>query len=389
MRLTASNLLDRYLFRQVVSTFGGMLIAMMAVVLCVVALQELDVVTNQGAALMTFAVLTALSMPQMLSMMSPIALFLALLMTLNRLSADSEIVVVNASGGSPLGLLRPLMAAAFVVSFILGSFAHLVVPQAQNAWRFIISDVRADLLATVVREGTFSTLQDGLTFHMGAREPGGVLANIMIADTREYPQEIIYFADRGSVLRGENGSFLSLEDGVIQRRTLSGSGRLSTAYLYFDSYSIDLSFADGGDGPTLFKPSERTTAYLLNPDPDDVFFTHHRGRLLAELHNRLALPLYPFGYAMIIALSLATPHSARSGRGKRVLSAIGGGVVLLCGQLSSYSLLVNAPFLFPVIYLVPLLVVGLGIYALSRRIDPFEVVAQTISHLFERKARVA
>jgi lipopolysaccharide export system permease protein len=363
------SLFDRYLFRQVVLTFVGMLIAMTAVIVCVVALQELDVVTNQGAALVTFAVLTVLNMPQMLSVVAPIAFFLALLMTLNRLSAESEIVVVNASGGSPMSLLRPVMAAALVVSLLVAVLGHLIAPPAQKAWRFLISDVRADLLATVVREGAFSSLQEGLTFHMRAREPGGILTDIMIADTRDYPQEMIYFAQRGTIVRGEQGAFLSVEDGVIQRRTQSDSDRVNTAYLYFDSYSIDLSFAERSTGPGQFKPSERSTVYLLNPAPDDRFYQSQRGRFMAELHNRMALPLFPFAHAMIVALALGTPHSGRAGRAKRVLAAIGGGMGLLGAQFGASGLIASAPYTWPVLYLIPLLVVILGWLAISRRVD--------------------
>jgi lipopolysaccharide export system permease protein len=363
------SLFDRYLFRQVVLTFVGMLIAMTAVIVCVVALQELDVVTNQGAALATFAVLTVLNMPQMLSVVAPIAFFLALLMTLNRLSAESEIVVVNASGGSPMSLLRPVMAAALVVSLLVAVLGHVIAPPAQKAWRFLISDVRADLLATVVREGAFSSLQEGLTFHMRAREPGGILTDIMIADTREYPQEMIYFAQRGTIVRGEQGAFLSVEDGVIQRRTQSDSDRVNTAYLYFDSYSIDLSFAERSTGPGQFKPSERSTAYLLNPAPDDRFYLSQRGRFMAELHNRMALPLFPFAHAMIVALALGTPHSGRAGRAKRVLAAIAGGIGLLGAQFGASGLIASVPNTWPVLYLIPLLVVILGWLAISRRVD--------------------
>lgn len=369
MTFNRVSLFDRYLFRQVVLTFVGMLIAMTAVIVCVVALQELDVVTNQGAALATFAVLTVLNMPQMLSVVAPIAFFLALLMTLNRLSAESEIVVVNASGGSPMSLLRPVMAAALVVSLLVAVLGHVIAPPAQKAWRFLISDVRADLLATVVREGAFSSLQEGLTFHMRAREPGGILTDIMIADTREYPQEMIYFAQRGTIVRGEQGAFLSVEDGVIQRRTQSDSDRVNTAYLYFDSYSIDLSFAERSTGLGQFKPSERSTAYLLNPAPDDRFYLSQRGRFMAELHNRMALPLFPFAHAMIVALALGTPHSGRAGRAIRVLAAIGGGMGLLGAQFGASGLIASVPNTWPVLYLIPLLVVILGWLAISRRVD--------------------
>lgn len=368
LRLAKVSLVDRYVFKQVTGTFAGMVVAMLAVIVCVVALQELDVVTNQGAALATFAMLTLLSMPQMLSMVAPIAFFLALLMTLNRLSAESEIVVVNASGGSPFSLLRPVMAAALVVSLLVAALAHLISPPAQMAWRFMITDVRADLLSTVVREGAFSTIQDGLTFHMRERQPGGVLSDIMIADTRDHPQEMIYFAQRGTIVRGEQGAFLSVEDGLIQRRSVSQTGRVTSAYLYFDTYSIDLSFTERSSGPGQFKPSERSTAYLFDPDPDDRFLRAEPGRFTAELHNRMALPLYPLAYAMIITMALGTPHAARSGRGKRVLLAVAGGSALLTAQLGIFSLIGGMTFIWPVLYLLPILVLVFGLLFLAKKL---------------------
>lgn len=374
------SLFDRYLFRQVVLTFVGMLIAITAVIVCVVALQELDVVTNQGAALATFALLTLLNLPQMVSVVAPIALFLSLLMTLNRLSAESEIVVVNASGGSPASLLRPVMAGALVVSLTVAVLGHVIAPPAQKAWRFMISDVRADLLATVVREGAFSSLQEGLTFHMRAREPGGVLADIMIADTRDFPQEVIYFAQRGTIVRGEEGAFLSVEDGVIQNRSQSESGRVNTAYLYFDSYSIDLSFADRSTNPGYFKPSEQSTAYLLNPDPDDPILLNQRGRFVTELHNRMALPIYPLAFAMVVALALGTPHSGRAGRAKRVLAAIGGGAVLLGSQFGASGLISAAPFTWPVLYLIPIAVLIIGWLSITQRIDLKQLILTKLQH---------
>lgn len=380
------SLFDRYVLKQVAFTFLGMLVAMTVLIVCVVALQELDVVTNQGAALMTFAFLTVLSLPALVSVVAPIALFLALLLVLNRLSAESEIVVVNASGGSPMGLARPVITVALMVSILVGVVGHLVAPPAQRAWRFLVSDVRADLLATVVREGAFSSLQEGLTFHMRAREPGGILADIMIADTRGHPEEMLYFAQRGTIVRGEEGAFLSVEDGVIQRRTLSDTGRVTTAYLYFDSYSIDLSFAERSSGPGQFKPSERSTAYLLNPDPEDRFWLNQRGRFMAELHNRMALPLFPLAFALIVTVALGTPHSARSGRGKRVLIAIAAGAALQASQFGISGLISSAPFAWPLLYLLPVGVVALCWAFLTRRLAPEDFQAYFL-RLVRRRSR--
>lgn len=365
LRFLQASLFDRYLFKQIALTTSGMLLAMTAVIVCVVALQELDVITNRGAALISFVMLTALSIPQLLSILAPIALFLALLIVFNRLSSEREIVVVSASGGSPVHLLRAVMTAALIVSFLVALVGHAIAPPAQRAWRYLISEVRADLLASVVKEGSFSSIQEGVTFHMRAREPGGVLADIMIADTREFPAETIYFAQRGTIVRGEQGSFLAVEDGVIQRRSQADSGRVSTAHLFFDAYSIDLSFADQSSGPDFFKPSEQSTLYLLNPDPNDPFMLTQRERFAAEIHNRMALPLYPLGFAMIVVLALGTPHSGRAGRATRVLLAILGAAALLGAQYGAAAIVAALSFTWPLLYIIPIGVMIVGYRALS------------------------
>ncbi len=383
LKIIRTSLLDRYLFVQILGTFGGLLLAATVVVVFAIALREFDVITNQGAALVTFAFLTILNMPALVSVVAPIAFFLALLMVLYRLSSESEIVVVNASGGSPLSMLRPILGAALVVSLFVALLAHFVAPPAQKAWRYAIADVRGDLLATIVRAGTFSSVQDGLTFHLRAREPGGVLSDIMFADTRDYPQETIYLAETGRIVRGEEGTFLSVSNGVIQRRTESASGRITTAHLFFDTYSIDLSFADQSERPGFFKASERSTAYLLNPDPDDPFFQRRPGTVRAELHNRLAIPLYPFAYAMIMVLALGTPHSGRSGRVRRIGLAIFGGVLLLGLQFGVPIFIAAAPLVWPFTYLVPLGVVIYGWLLLTKRVSA-PVSVQKLLNRFSR-----
>jgi lipopolysaccharide export system permease protein len=373
------TLVDRYVFTRVVLTFFGMLLAMTILIVCVVALQELDVVTNQGAALATFALLTFLGMPALVSVVAPIALFLALLMMLNRLSADSEVIVINAAGGGPLLLSRPILGAALIVSLLVALLGHVLAPPAQKAWRLLVSEARADLLSSAVREGAFATLQEGLTFHMRAREPGGILADIMIADTRNFPEELMYFAQRGTIVRGEEGAFLSVQDGMIQRRSVSDGGRINTAYLYFDSYSIDLSFTERSGSNAYFKPSERSTAYLLNPDPEDPFWISQRGRFLAELHNRMALPLYPLAFALLVTLALGTPHSSRSGRGKRVIIAVLSAAGLQGAQFAASSLIASVPWTWPVLYILPLAVFGGALFLLWRSVDGLRAAGWTAS----------
>ena len=73
----------------------------------------------QGQTIVTFLGLTSMAVPVLVLVIAPIALMIAVAHTLNRLATDSEVIVMNAAGLSPLRILRPFMFAAAVVAMLV------------------------------------------------------------------------------------------------------------------------------------------------------------------------------------------------------------------------------------------------------------------------------
>src|SRR3712207_4457950 len=102
--------LERYMFRQTAGAFLMCLGALVALVWVTQALRRLDIVTSQGETIWAFLAMTALWIPQLIVIMAPIALFVAVVWTLNRLNADSELIVMAASGVASWRIARPFVA---------------------------------------------------------------------------------------------------------------------------------------------------------------------------------------------------------------------------------------------------------------------------------------
>ena len=58
-----------------------------------------------------FLTVTGLSLPTLVTVIAPVALFIATIYTLNRLNGDSELIVMSAAGMAPQRLLRPFLGA--------------------------------------------------------------------------------------------------------------------------------------------------------------------------------------------------------------------------------------------------------------------------------------
>ncbi len=97
--------IDRYIFRTTMGAFVLVLASLTGVIWVTQALRGIDLMTNQGQTILVFLGVTGLAIPVLAMIIAPIALMIAVAYTLNKLATDSEVIVMNAAGLPPWGLL--------------------------------------------------------------------------------------------------------------------------------------------------------------------------------------------------------------------------------------------------------------------------------------------
>ena len=100
------RLIERYIFKIAAAAFVACLLALTGVIWITQALRELDLLTTKGQTFLVFLTVTGLSLPALITVISPVALFIATIYTLNRLNSDSELIVMSAAGMPPVRLTR-------------------------------------------------------------------------------------------------------------------------------------------------------------------------------------------------------------------------------------------------------------------------------------------
>ena len=233
------TLLERYILKIAFSAFVACLIALTGVIWITQALRELDLLTGKGQTLFIFLTVTGLSLPALINVISPVALFLATLYTLNRLNGDSELIVMSAAGMRPARLLRPFMALATFVCLMVGVITVYVMPASFQELRNLFTKIRADFVATMAKEGQFITLDNGITFHYRERS-GDALLGIFMEDQREKNKPIVYLAERGQTVETNGQAYLVLEKGSVQRKEPNSR---DSSIVAFERYAVDLSAA--------------------------------------------------------------------------------------------------------------------------------------------------
>src|SRR5215472_10394518 len=117
-----------YIFRTTFGAFLVILFSLTAIIWLTHALRDIDLMTNQGQTILVFIGITGLIIPQLVLIIAPIALMIAIAHTLNRLATDSEIIVMNAAGMSPWRLFRPFAYATVVVAILVAFIAAYLAP---------------------------------------------------------------------------------------------------------------------------------------------------------------------------------------------------------------------------------------------------------------------
>ncbi len=372
-----------------------------AIVWLTQALRDMDLVTAKGQTILIFISMTSLVLPTLVMVIAPFAVLIAVAVTLNNLNADSELVVINATSAPPWVVVKPIIVLGLVATLTGGFLSLYAAPQALTSLRGFITQVRADLVANIVKEGIFSEIEDGMTFHIQKREPNGIMRGLFLSDERDPKKHIVYSSEFAQIVETPQGTFLRMEQGTIQQQQIKAAedGELDETnpdfttvnIINFDSYAIDLSkFTGVSEGSVqYYKPRELTTITLLNPPKDNPTIKREPGVARSELHDRFTNPLYNLVFATIVAAFLAQVRTTRERRGSAIFVAV---ILVAAIRLAGFgitSLAIRTPLVVPFMYALPIISIILGLWmvlsgrrltAMDNLIRIMELFNDTILH---------
>jgi lipopolysaccharide export system permease protein len=378
--------IDRYIFRTTLASFAVVLVSLTGVIWITQALRGIDLMTSQGQTIMTFLGITSLIIPALVLIISPIALMIAISHTLNKLATDSEIIVMNAAGFSPLRLFLPFLYATCVVSLLVAFIASYLAPDGLRRIKQWDAEITADVLTNILQPGRFAQLDQNLTIRIRERQPGGVLAGIFVDDRRDPKERVTIIADRGTILRNENGSYLVLEDGNLERFE---AGKRDPALVAFGRYAFDMSKFSNRSRDTSLGIRERYLWELLSPAPDDPVFKELSGQFRAELHDRFLAPIYPFAFSVLTFAFLGTPRTTRQSRGFAITCAVLTVFGLRMAGFACSVMTVKAPAAAIVQYLMMVAAIGAGMFIIVRGVvvDAPASLIESVNRTVERMMR--
>ena len=354
---------QRYILRQLLGPFILISIGLTAVIWLTQSLRFVDLIVNKGLSLSAFLYFSMLLLPTFLGVILPIALFSAILFTYNKLIIDSEMVSMRSAGLGPWSLAAPAISLAAFVCVLVYAINLYFIPTSFREFKSRQFIARADFSSVLLQEGVFTNLIDDVTVYVRARDSSGELHGILVHDSRVAGQPVTMMAERGALVKTEQGPRFVLLNGNRQEINKL-HGQLSL--LYFDSYALDLGHLAEDPTNRWREPRERYLHELFNPG-DGYDDQRNLGKFWAEAHQRIVSPLFAFALTGIALAALLNGQLNRRGQWRRILIGIGAAFAFEAIGLGLVNAVSKTPDLAPLMYINVLVTLSIAFYLLLRR----------------------
>jgi lipopolysaccharide export system permease protein len=109
------------------------------------SIRFLELMVGGGATIWSFIEMVLLSLPNFISIVLPIALLSIILFIYNRMTLESELIVLRAAGLRPWALARPALILSLIVGTLIFAMNAYIGPMANRTMKNMREGARSDL----------------------------------------------------------------------------------------------------------------------------------------------------------------------------------------------------------------------------------------------------
>ncbi len=293
------GIIDRYLIKAHIAPFIFGTFTVVFLFFFQFLILNLDKLIGKGLDNLTILQLIAYQMPAFIVLAVPMGVLFGTVMAFGSMSANHEITIIKASGGSLIRMMIPILILGAGLTYFLYWFNNEVLPDSNHAGKLLMRDITQKKPTFGLDKGQFSNQLDGFTIlPREIDSSSGLMRALTIYDNREMDIKNIISADSGYI-RYDNSSQKMVMDlfygEIIQypennvnnvRKIDFEKYRLFTEALDFDLNRSEESQDDRGDRELKIIDMQKRVNYSKNTE-SKIY-----ERYLITLKNHLEQVLY-------------------------------------------------------------------------------------------------
>lgn len=293
-------ILARYISRDVLATFGGVLTILLLIALSAQLVGLFNKVASGQLTVSVVLISLGLKSISIIALILPLAFFLGILLSFSRLYQDSEMTALFAAGIGPFNVLGSVLSLAVLVAALQALLSLQLAPWAEEQVQRISKDAATRSGIKGLSPGRFREMESGVgvIYAEVLDESSNKLLNIFVQKREGNKNTIIKAASGYETTDKNNNRYVILENGY---RYEGQPGQEGYAIIGFKKHGLLVKQAST-DQVELRKKAVKSSVLWRSDKPGDK----------AELQWRISSVLLCITLAMLAApLSQTTPRQGR------------------------------------------------------------------------------
>lgn len=309
-------ILDKYILKQLLEVFlMGVIIFTSIIFASETFTQLIKQITLYGIPFNIAFMMIILNLPQVFVMTIPISTLFATVMTVNRLSLNSEVTVLKACGISISRIAKPIFAFAIVMTFVSFFISEVIVPATSMTSKHLAiyslqkKHVPEGRMNFTIKDADKNNVLKRLIYIEECKDK--TLNNVTLIDLSDKDAIQIVQAKTGRT--GALGWIFN--GGVIY--TISRTGKVFNTSLFDDStVSFGIENADGLVKETASQYNFfKLLKYINKNKINKEFVEKLKVKYQVDLYDKIALPVTTIALTLVGIPLAITPPRVRYNRG--------------------------------------------------------------------------
>jgi len=209
--------IHRYIFKECFYYFLVTLLIFTSLLLSARILKFTNLIVNKGVELNQILIVFISIIPTFMEIAIPISIMLGVMIGISRLSGDSEVIVLRASGVTLNELLKPVIFLGILTTMICFAISIYLRPWGFRTLSKSLYSIARSSTSSSLNSGVFNKLGKLTIYTSNINHQTGTMDNIIIDDQRSDLNRTINIAPKGAIYSNDKTQTISfiLDNGTI------------------------------------------------------------------------------------------------------------------------------------------------------------------------------
>lgn len=304
------QLLYTYLATEMLAPFFASFLIMNCVFFLVKLIPFLNFVLELKIDFSDFIRLFSYLFPNIFLYSIPMAAMMGVTIGFARLSSDSEILALKASGISMYNIIPPVVIVTAIISLFTAYFSIKLIPLSEVAMKQLTYQLLKEKVNKGIKPHVFTEALGDVVVYVGDIDKAtGNWTDVWVSDMRGVSNPIITMASTGHMESNIEDMNVTI---VLKQGSLHKPDRENVQIVEFDQYKINIPLSPPNSKATRVKQRNvLSMGELLDESKNENLPLKIRKTLLIEFHKRMVLPA---GCLLISLIGLPLGLQAKPGK---------------------------------------------------------------------------